>query len=50
MNDYRFFQYVLTVALNYGKIKNHPERTKTIELFIDQCNWDEINFPSDQKD
>ena len=50
MNDDRCFQYPLTVALNYGKIKNHPERTKSIDLFIDQYNWDEINFPSDQKD
>ena len=50
MNDDRCFQYALTVALNYGKIKNHPERTKNIEPFIDQYNWDEINFPSDEKD
>ena len=50
MNDDRCFQYALTVALNYGKIKNHPERTKNIEPFIDQYNWEEINFPSDQKD
>ena len=50
MNDDRCFQYALTVALSYGKIKNHPERTKDIEPFIDQYNWDEINFPSDQID
>ena len=49
MNDDRCFQYALTVALNYGKI-NHAERTKNIEPFIDQYNWDEINFPSDQED
>ena len=50
MNDDRCFQYALTVALNYGKIKNHPERTKNIEPFINQYNWEEINFLSDQKD
>ena len=50
MNRDICFQYALTVALNYGKIKNHSERTKNIEPFIDQYNWDEINFPSDQKD
>ena len=50
MNDDRCFQYALTVALNYEKIKNHPERTKNIEPFIDQYSWDEINSPSDQKD
>ena len=49
MNDDRRSQHALTVALNYGNIKNHPERTKNIEPFIDQYNWDEINFPSDQK-
>ena len=50
MNDDRCLQYALTVALNYGKISNHPERTKNIEPIIDQYNWGEINFPSDQKD
>ena len=50
MNDDRCFQYALTIALNYGKIKNHSERTKNIEPFIDQYNWGEINFPSGQKD
>ena len=50
MNDDRCFQYALTVTLNYEKIKNHPEKTKNIEPFINQYNWDEINFPSDQKD
>ena len=50
MDDDRYFQYALTVTLNYEKIKNHPKRTKNIEPFIDQYNWDEINFPSDQKD
>ena len=38
MNDDRCFQYALTVALNCEKIKNHPERTKHIEPFIDQYN------------
>ena len=38
MNNDRCFQYALTVALNYGKIKNHPERTKNIEPFIHRYN------------
>ena len=50
INDDRCFRYALTFALNYGKIKNLSERTKNIEPFIDQYNWDEINFQSDQKD
>ena len=44
------FQYALTVALNYEKINNHPEKLSKITTFIDQYNWDEINFPSNQKD
>ena len=46
MNDDRCFQYAITVALNYGKIKNHPERTKNIVPFINQYDWSDINFPS----
>ena len=32
------FQYALTFALNYEKIKYHPERTSKIKPFIDQYN------------
>ena len=32
------------------KLKITRKRTKHIEPFIDQYNWDEINFRSDQKD
>ena len=46
MNDDRCFRYAITVALNYGKIKNHPERTKNIVPFINQYDWSDINFPS----
>ena len=45
-----FLIYALTVALNYGKINNHPEKLSKITPFIDQCNWNEINFSSNQKD
>ena len=49
-NDSNCFQYALTVALNYEKINNHPEKLSKIRPFIDQYNWSEINFPSNQKD
>ena len=49
-NDKNCFQYALTVALNYGKINNHPEKLSKIRPFIDQHNWNQINFPSNQKD
>ena len=41
-NDDKCFQYAITVELNHKQIKNHPERTSKIKLFIDQYNWKEI--------
>ena len=43
--DDKCFQYALTVALNYEKIKDHPERISKIKPFIDHYNWNEIDFP-----
>ena len=48
--DDKCFQYALTVALNYEKINNNHQRISTIEPFIDQYNWNEIDFPSTGKD
>ena len=36
-NDYKCFQYAITLALNLNKINNHP-------------NWKNIDFPSTSKD
>ena len=49
-NDYKCFQYAVTLALNLDKINNHPERISNINPFIDQYNWNEIDFPSTSKD
>ena len=49
-NEDKCFQYALTVALDCQNIKNNPERTSKIKSFIDQYNWKEIDFPSDEKD
>ena len=49
-NDYKCFQYAVTLALNLDKINNHPERISKIKAFIDQYNWNEIDFPSTSKD
>ena len=49
-NDYKCFQYVVTVTLNYDKINKHPERVSKIKPFIDQYNWNDIDFPSIGKD
>ena len=40
----------MTVALEYDKIENHPERISNIEPFIDKYNWKDIDFPSRVKD
>ena len=48
--DDKCFQYALTVALNYEKIKKDPQRISKIKAFIDQYNWKEIDFPSHGKD
>ena len=31
------------------KIKNHPERISNLQPFIDQYNWEGIEFPSHSK-
>ena len=50
-NDNNCFQYALTVALNYQKIKKDPQRISKIRPFIDQYNSKEIDFlPKQQKD
>ena len=48
--DDKCFQYALTVALNHEQIKNNPERISKIKPFIDQYNWNEIDFLSTGKD
>ena len=49
-NDYKCFQYVVTVALNRAKIKKDPQRVSKIKPFIDQYNWNDTDFPSTGKD
>ena len=49
-NDYKCFQYAVTLALNLDKINDHPERISNIKPFIEQYNWKNIDFPSTSKD
>ena len=49
-NDYKCFQYAVTVVLNGDKIKKDPQRVSKIKPFIDQYNWNDIDFPSTGKD
>ena len=46
LSDYK----CLTVALNRDKIKKDPQRVSKIKPFIDQYNWNDIDFPSTGKD
>ena len=48
--DDKCFQYSITVALNHQKIENYPKRISNIEPFIDQYNWEGINFLAGIKD
>ena len=49
-NDYKCFQYAVTVALNHDKINKNPQIVSKIKPFIDQYNWNEIDFPFTGKD
>ena len=49
-NDDKCFQYAVTLALNIDRIKKDPQRISKIKPFIDQCNWKDIEFPSNGKD
>ena len=48
-NDYKCFQYAVTLALNLDRI-NSPQRISKIKPFIKQYNWKDIDFPSTCKD
>ena len=49
-NDYKCFQYAVTLALNLDKINIHSERISKIKPFIEQYNWNDVDFPSTSKD
>ena len=48
--DNKCFQYSITVALNHKNIENHRERISNIKPFIDQFNWEGIEFPAGIRD
>ena len=49
-NDYKCFQYAVTLALILDKINSHPERISKIKPFIEQYIWKEIDFPATSRD
>ena len=42
--DSECFQYAVTVTLNFEEIKKDTQAITKIKPFINQYNWDEINF------
>ena len=48
-NDNNCIQYALTAALNHKQIKSHLERISKIRAFIEQHDWEEIDFPAQQE-
>ena len=48
-NDNKCFQYATTLALNFNKIDKNPQRISRIKLFIENYNWNDINFPATKK-
>ena len=48
--DNKCFQDSVVVALNHQNIESHPERISNIKPFIDQYNWEGIEFLAGIKD
>ena len=48
--DNKCFQYATTLALNFNNIDKHHQRISKIKPFIDNYNWNDINFPAVKKD
>ena len=49
-NDYKCFQYAVTLALKLDKINKNSQRISKIKPFIEEYNWKDIDFPSTSKD
>ena len=49
-DDNKCFQYATTLALNFNNIDRNPQRISKIKPFINNYNWNDINFPAAKKD
>ena len=49
-NDNKCFQYATTLALSFNKIDKNPQRISRIKPYIENYNWNGINFPATKKD
>ena len=48
--DNKCFQYATTLALSFNNIDKHHQRISKFKPFIDNYNWNYINFPAAKKD
>ena len=48
--DNKRFQYATTLALNFNNVDKHHQRISKIKPFINNYNWNNINFPTAKKD
>ena len=44
------FQYAITAALNHQNIDHHLQRISKLRPFINNYNWEDIEYPSHSKD
>ena len=49
-NDNKCFQYPTILVLNFNKIDKNPQRISRIKPFIENYNWNDINFLATKKD
>ena len=49
-SDDKYFQYVVTVALNHESIGKNTQRVAKIRPSIDQYEWKNIDFLTESKD
>ena len=48
--DDKCFQYAVTIALNYDKTGDNHETVSKVKPFINQYDWNDINFPTNVSD
>ena len=48
--DNKCFQYAVTVTLNHEGIKKDSQRIAKFKPFVNEYNWERINFPSEKDD
>ena len=50
INDNNCFQCSVVAPLNHDKIPNHHERINNLTPFMDNYNWNDLEFPAGHKD